>query len=192
IIIFSIYLLYLFFTNSDYKIISIAQILLVISSLFDINWFFFGLEKFKLTIRRNLIVKILTVLFIFIFVKKEEDLLIYTVIISGGILISQLVLWPYLFKEVNWVKPYKREIFSHIKPNLILFIPVVSVSLYKLTSKIMLGSLTDMVELGYYENAEKINSVQISISTALGTVMLPRMSNLISSNNRQQFKKVFR
>lgn len=192
IVIIVLYFIYISDRDLENRTIAIAQMLLVISSVFDINWFFFGIEKFKITVSRNFIIKIITLILIFSLVKDRSDLIIYTIIISGGILVSQLVLWPYLRREVYWVRPTIKEVTSHIKPNLILFIPVISVSIYKMTSKIILGNLTDMVQLGYYDNAEKINSVQISISTALGTVMLPRMSNLISTNNSKQFKDVFR
>lgn len=192
IVIIVLYFIYISDRDLENRTIAIVQMLLVISSVFDINWFFFGIEKFKITVSRNFIIKIITLILIFSLVKDRSDLIIYTIIISGGILVSQLVLWPYLRREVYWVRPTIKEVTSHIKPNLILFIPVISVSIYKMTSKIILGNLTDMVQLGYYDNAEKINSVQISISTALGTVMLPRMSNLISTNNSKQFKDVFR
>lgn len=187
-----LYVIYLLYADIENKKIAIAQLLLVVSSIFDINWFFFGMEKFKITIQRNLIIKILTLIFIFLLVNDNNDLLIYTLIITTGILVSQLILWPYVLREVKWIKPSKREVFSHIKPNLVLFIPVVSVSIYKLTSKIIIGLLTNMTQLGYYDNAEKINSVQISLSTALGTVMLPRMSNLVSSDSFTKFKYYIR
>ena len=61
------YLLYVLIFDNSYKIIALIQILYVISTVFDINWFFFGIEKFKLTITRNTIIKVLSLVLIFIF-----------------------------------------------------------------------------------------------------------------------------
>ena len=47
--------------------------------------------------------------------------------------------------------------------------------------KIMLGILSSDAELGYYHGADNIIRVPMAFVFALGTVMLPRMSNMISS-----------
>ncbi len=184
-----IYLIYIFTFSSKYKTIALIQSLYIISSILDINWFYFGLEEFKLTITRNALIKILSVILIFAFIKSYDDLWKYTLIMAGTTLLSQLFLWSFLRKRVNLVKLNFTDITKHIKPNLILFIPVVAISLYKIMDKIMLGFITNVTEVGYYENAEKIISIPLSLITALGTVMLPRISNIISTGNKKEVKK---
>lgn len=185
-----LYALYVTICVEKYKTIAYIQIIYVISSLFDINWFFFGIEKFKLTITRNTIIKVLSLLLIFIFVKTPEDIRKYTLILSGSMLISNIILFSFLRKYVNFVKVGWKDIIKHFKPNVILFLPVVAVSIYKIMDKIMLGSLSSVAEVGYYENAEKIIQVPISIINALGTVMLPRVSNMISNAQEDNVKKL--
>lgn len=184
-----LYFLYALFFISDNLEIAYIQIIFIISTMFDINWFFFGLEQFKLTVVRNSVVKVLTVICIFIFVNDVSDLWIYTTIMALGTLFSQLMLWPFIRRYVIWVKPTFKEILSHIKPNSILFIPVLAVSIYKIMDKIMLGVLTSPIQVGYYENSEKIINIPISIITALGVVMLPRMTNLIARGDNKNFNK---
>ena len=77
----------------------------------------------------------------------------------------------------------------HLKPLLVLFVPAVAVSLYKYMDKIMLGAMTDKVQLGYYENAEKVINLPMSIIVSFGTVMLARMSNLIAVNQEKEIKR---
>jgi O-antigen/teichoic acid export membrane protein len=98
--------------------------------------------------------------------------------------LSQLILWFFLKKRINFVKITKKGIVRHIKPNLILFLPVIAVSLYKIMDKIMLGVMTNVNEVGYYENAEKIVNIPMTLISALGTVMLPRISNIVSKRRR--------
>lgn len=69
---------------------------------------------------------------------------------------------------------------KHIPKLAVLFVPVVAVSVYQRMDKVMLGSLSVMEQSGYYENVEKIINIPKGVITALGTVMLPRMSYLIS------------
>lgn len=77
----------------------------------------------------------------------------------------------------------------HFKPLLILFIPSIAVSLYKIMDKIMLKSLSDAVQVGYYENSEKIITIPQGIIAAVGTVMLPKMSNLVIKNDKNSMQK---
>lgn len=186
------YLIYIFVFDNQYKIIALIQSMYVISSMFDINWFFFGIEKFKLTITRNTIIKVLSLILIFIFVKTPNDVWKYTMILAGSTLFSNIVLFSFLRKYIKFVKVSKKDIFKHFRPCLVLFLPVIAVSIYKIMDKIMLGSMTTVKEVGYYENAEKITQIPLTIITALGTVTLPRMSNMIYNNQESKVKEILK
>ena len=58
IIITFIYLVLLSFVVEDNQNIFLIQGIYVFAAIFDINWFFFGIEKFKLTVGRNTHVKL--------------------------------------------------------------------------------------------------------------------------------------
>lgn len=170
---------------------SFYQFFFVLSALFDINWFFFGLEKFKLTVIRNAIIKVLTVVLVFVFVKEKDDTYIYILILSTGTLFSQLALWPYVQKYVRFKFPKFKDVYSHLGPNLILFIPIIATSVYKILDKIMLGILSSMESVGYFENAEKIINVPIALISAIGTVMLPKISSIIAQGESSQASRYF-
>ena len=84
------------------------------------------------------------------------------------------------------------ETKAHIKPIIILFVPVIAYSIYKLMDKIMLGNMTSYSQVGYYENAGKIINIPMGVITALGTVMLPRMSSIVSSGEREKARDYIR
>ncbi|WP_416327267.1 flippase [[Eubacterium] hominis] len=176
-----IYCFYISF-GSTYKVISIIQILYLMSSMFDINWFFFGMEEFKLTVLRNASVKIISLILIILLVKTSEDINIYTLIMSGSTLLSQLILLPFLKNRIKFCRISLDDIKVHIKPCIILFFPVIAMSLYKLMDKIMLGYLANVTEVGFYEQAEKIINMPLTIVVALGTVTLPKISNMVANN----------
>lgn len=177
------YLGWLFTLSGEMKLISTIMILNVVSSILDINWFYFGLEEFKLTTIRNIFVRLLTIVSIFVFVKNESDLWIYTFIMSLGIVGTQMVMWPFLPERIEKVKINPKDVIKHLKPIIILFIPVVAVSIYKVMDKIMLGYLCNMTQTGYYENTEKLINMPLGLINALGIVMLPRMSKLAADKD---------
>ncbi len=189
ILMITLYVLYIIFFDVKYKTIAYLQIMYLISTALDVNWLFFGLEKFKITVTRNTIIKIVSLIMIFLFIKDSGDLHLYILILDSSQLISNLLLCPFVIKEIKFEKPNLNEIKKHFKPSLVLFVPVIAVSLYKVMDKIMLGALTSVIEVGYYEQAEKIISMPMTFIAAVGTVMMPRMSNLIANGKIEENKK---
>ena len=185
VIMLVLYLIFSIFVFQDYRTIFFIQTIFLVSTMFDINWLYFGLENFKVTISRNIIIKLLSLVLIFMFVKQEQDLWIYTLIMSLSTLLSQLYLWLFVKKYVSFVKVKWQDLLANLKQALILFIPVIAYSIYRVMDKTMLGAMSGTTELGYYENAEKIINIPISFITAIGTVLLPHMSK----NKKIQSKK---
>lgn len=187
---FAVLVVYLFYVSficpETYRMISYVQVITILTSFFDINWFFFGIEKFKLTVTRNTIIKVAIVVGVLTLVKDESDVVLYTLLVIGGEFISNIIIWPFLKKEVDYIKPTWDEMISHLPQLLILFIPVLAISVYNKMDKIMLGWMSTLSQNGYYENTERIINIPFGIITALGTVMLPRMSSLYSQGNQRQ------
>lgn len=152
----------------------------VISSILDVSWLFFGVEDFRLPTERSFITKLVSVAAIFLFVKSPDDLWIYCAAIAGSFLANQLIMWPFVGRHVDWSRPTWDEIRVHFGPNLRLFAPVVAISLYTSLDKIMLGAMSGMRQAGYYEYSEKISKMPMAVITALGTVMLPRMTSALA------------
>lgn len=178
------------YSNVNNEIV-LTQTIWVVACIFDISWFFFGIEKFKVTVLRNTIIKLLTVVAIFLFVRNETDLWKYVVIMSAGTLISQLALWPFLRPEIVYCKPSFKGIFMHLKPNILLFIPMIAISVYHTMDKTMLGVFSTYEQSGYYFNADKVINMPLTLITAAGTVMLPRMSALVAEGKGNEEKQLF-
>lgn len=187
-----IYILYVCLFSGSNRKYAWIQILVVLSGTLDINWFFWGIEKFKLTVIRNTICKVLSVICIFLFVRQRQDLNVYVWIMSLTIFISQILLWKFIVNEIEFCLPDWNIVKENIKPILILFLPILAYSLYRIMDKIMIGVFSTMTEVGYYENAEKILNIPIGIVTALGNVMLPRISNLLSEGKKDEQQKYIR
>lgn len=177
LIVIALYIIYLFLINNT----QIATIMLihVLSGVFDINWLFFGLEKFKMATIRSVAIKLLMTVCVFIFVKTSDDLPVYSLIICLSSILSQIILWPYVINKIGITKVEYKKVVKHIKPNLVLFIPVIAIGIYRYMDKVMLGLMSTNAEVGFYENSDKIINLPMALITSLGTVMLPRVSNLL-------------
>ena len=184
-ILFSVYVIYSL-TFAPNKMLGVVMGIYVFASLIDVNWCLYGLEKFKVTSTRDVLTKILATVCIFIFVKRPEDVWLYALFFSGGMLLNQIVVIPLLKNEISFCKVSAEGVIKHIKPNLVLFIPVVAVSIYRTMDKIMLGAMSTDAELGYYHGAENVIRVPMAFVNALGIVMLPRMSNMLARGDSKK------
>ena len=158
----------------------------LLAGAFDISWFFQGLEEFKKTVTRNILVRTISVFLIFIFVKKREDLTTYMYIYSLADFIGNLTLWMYLPKYFRGVKIRKINLAHQIKPIILLFIPQITSKLYNMLDTTMLGRLVaDKSETGYYEQSQKVIRLMLTVVTSLGTVMIPRMANMFANGEKK-------
>lgn len=182
------YIGFIFLYGEEYKKIFIIQGLYLIAQLLDINWFFFGIEKFKITVTRNMFIKLLTVASVFAFVREKQDFIKYIFILAFGSALSESIVWIFVGNYIEFVKPSLRACRKHFFPMTVFFIPSVAVSIYKMMDKIMLGVISNTVQVGLYENSEKIVNICMGFVTALGTVMLPRMTNLMATGRMDESK----
>lgn len=175
--------------NSEmYSSLFLAQIFGLVAVAFDISWFFQGMEDFQAVAIRDMVVKIISVVMIFIFVKSKSDVWIYALINSLAILLSALYMWRYISKSQIAIKISFKNCLSHILPSLRLFIPVVAISVYTVIDKIMLKNFCDSAAVGYYSLAERIVRLALTIITALGAVTLPRIAFLYSQEKHDDIK----
>ena len=178
----------LVFNKGNYRILYIAQGINILAAMVDISWLFMGLEEFKKTVVRNTIVKLVSLASIFIFVKTKEDVLIYTIILALSAFIGNLTFWLYIPKTLGIKGIEINELKNHFTSAISLFIPQISIQIYVLLDKTLLGIMTDTVEVGYYENSQKLIKMALTIATAVGTVMMPKIANTVSTGDYEKVK----
>lgn len=177
--------------SNEYKIFFVILTMNLINTMFDISWFFAGMEQFKYTIIQNTIFKILGVVALFIFVKRPEDVTLYVLIMSLSTLLGTISMWLYLPKFIKKVKFKELKVFPHFKETLIYFIPTIATSVYTVLDKTLIGVITkEPKENGYYEQAIKIINMASAVTFAsLNTVLSSRNSYLFIEKKEDEIKK---
>ena len=177
-------------THNEYQEYYQILILYLLSFAFDISWFFQGMEEFKKTVTRNVIVRLLSVACIFIFVKSPVDLPKYLLIYSLADLIGNISLWLYLPRYLKGIEVKHLNIKRHMIPILLLFIPQIAVKLYNIVDKTMIGyMITDKSALGNYEEAYKVINVLFTVVSSLGIVMVPRIASVFASGDKRKLNE---
>lgn len=179
-----------FCINGEYQFYYKILILEIVANIIDISWLFQGLEEFKKTVVRNTIVKIVSVICIFLLVKTQDDLYKYFIIYVLSTFLGNISLWLYLPKFIKKQKIKELNIVRHIKPTVLLFIPQMATQIYTVLDKTMIGVIvSDKSEVGYYEQAQKIIKMLMTIATSLGTVMMPRIAATYAKGDNKKIKE---
>ncbi|KRN45520.1 polysaccharide biosynthesis C-terminal domain-containing protein [Limosilactobacillus ingluviei] len=179
---------YMIFIHSEGKYFTylLVQSAYLIAAAIDISWFFMGIEDFRKTVTRNFFIKIISLVLILTLVKSKGDLIIYISILSFSTLIGNLTLWPFLRRNIVWVDWKSLKPFRHFKGAVELFLPLVAIQLYTSLNKIILGALDSTVSAGFYDKSDSIVKMALTISTSLGTVMMPHAAKIFSEGNNKK------
>lgn len=176
-----------FMGKGEYSVYYRIWFLELVAIGLDISWFFQGIEEFKKTVTRNVLVRLVSVTLIFILVKSPADLVKYITIYAVADLVGNLTLWFYLPKYFKGIKIKNINAFTHLPSIILLFIPQIASQIYNLLDKTMIGNMVlDKSEVGYYEQAQKVIRVLVTIVTSLGIVMIPRMASTFASGDKEK------
>lgn len=77
-----------------------AQSINLIAVAFDISWFYEGIENFKVTVLKNSLVKIVSMIAIFVFIKNPGDITLYIIVLAVSTLLGNLTLWPNIRRDL--------------------------------------------------------------------------------------------
>ncbi len=169
----------------------ILSLTIVFTSI-GVNWFYQGIEDFKFITIRAIIIRTLSAVSLFLFVKESSDLLIYGIIIVGSTVGNNIINFVHLRKHIDRkiIKLRNLNIRRHIKPAFEVFILNLIISLYIQLNSVMLGFISGDEQVGYYTAGTKITHIGLTIISSLGTVLLPRCSHLLKIGDYDGFSKI--
>lgn len=169
-----LYYIYVILICRSNKNIAIIQSIYVLSGVLDITWLFYGLEKFKSISIRNLIIKIVETICIFVFVKIPSDVGKYTMIMCVSTCLGQLIMMPQVVSAIPPKKFKINDVKEHVRPLFVLFAAVIASTLYTMFDKTLLGLLSTTENVAFYEYSDKIVKIPRTFISVIGTVLFPK------------------
>lgn len=147
-------------------------------------------EDYGYITRRSIVFQIISLFFLFTFIKDKDDYTAYAffgVISSVGSNICNLF---YSRKYINLFTKCQLNFKKHLKPIFVFFATAVATKFHGTLDAMMLGFMLGSSEVGIYSAAEKINVlVKGLITSTIGTFM-PRSSYYVEQNKNTEYKKL--
>lgn len=162
----------------------------MVLNMFAITWLYNALEQYAYITVVNMIVKVVSLVLMFLLVKKPEDYILY-----GGITVfassaSYVFNFVYATKFITLKKSGTYNFRVHMKPILRFFAMSAATSVYTNLDVVMLRFMQGNTEVGYYNAAIKVKTILVTLITSLGTVLLPRLSYYVKKEKIDDFYRM--
>ncbi|MGH0590626.1 lipopolysaccharide biosynthesis protein [Bacillus mycoides] len=188
LIVMIMYMMFIFWYG-NYLLLFLLYSITLLSTGIDIAWYFVGKEEISKIMIRNIMVKILTIVSIFLFVQNAEDLWLYILINGLSLLVGQVVTWVALIRDLKGFYLSTKNWGTHLPLILVLSIVPCSALMCVSVNKILLGYFVGEVEVGFYNQAYKLYLMFIGFVTALSAVLMPRMAIYFSKGEHKKIRK---
>lgn len=172
---------------AEIKILFLLGAFQILFSAFSVEWYFRGTENFKYITIRNIIIKILYVLCVFLFVKVPDDFVLFFLLTVLMTAVCAIINYMYAQKYVHF-SIRSVNLGTYLKPSLSLGAYSILTSMYTTFNVAYLGMVWDDVNVGYYTTALKLYTVILGFYSAFTGVMLPRMTAITGSGDENSFK----
>lgn len=151
------------------------------------DWYFVGIEKQGFMVLRNLIIKVLSLILIFLLVTEPGHLVRYVGITVFSISTVSVVNFIYLLKDSTYEGAKFPSISKYIAPLFAVFIVDVLLRYLGLGDVLLLGVLSNDEAVGIYTMGLKIFAIATSVLKVTATTLMPRASYYLENNDKSVF-----
>ena len=194
LVIFCILVVFVPFFEQNKFILLFACLQIAIPEILFPVWFFQGIQKMKVVAILLLISRLLTIPLIFIFIKKQDDILIYSMIISGtNILGAFIATWFVFYKEKIRISMVSfTNLKAYFKDAFPFFCTNAALAAKKEALPVITGIFLGLYDVALYDLARKIISIPTLLTDKINSALFPEIiRNPVGSKIRKILKMEF-
>jgi PST family polysaccharide transporter len=175
----------------EYKALFFLTLWMCVYDIFFPVWYFQGIEKMKFITYITLFTKLFFLISVFLLVKNSSDYLLVPVINGfGSVLSGFLAFYIIIYRhKVKLKLPKLSSMKSEFKSSIPIFVSNVSIQVYVVSNKVIVGSFLGMTSVAYYDLAEKVLTLFKTPQAILSQAVFPKISN---EKNINFVKKIFK
>lgn len=160
----------------NYTILFAVMSLQFIFQTIGCEWLYKALEQYSYITSRSLMFKCISVFLTFLLIKSPDDYISYGFLTVFTTSASGIMNFWNLRKYITLKKFEHYEFKKHMRPIMVFFMSSIVLTIYSYFDSLMLGFIEGDATVGIYNAALKIRNIVLSVSTAVTSVLIPRMS----------------
>lgn len=154
------------------------------------EWIYTIYEDYAYITIRSIVFKIISIILLFILVRKPSDYLWYAAITVFSAVGSNILNFIHAKSFIDIHFTFKTKWQYHLKPILVIFASAVAVTIYVSSDTTILGLLKNDYAVGIYSTSVKIYQIAQSLLSAILTVTIPRLAMLWGQKRRKEYNSV--
>lgn len=154
------------------------------------EWIYTIYEDYTYITIRSIVFKMISIVLLFLLVRRPEDYLIYAAITVFSAVGSNLLNFIHARNFVHIKLTTKTNWKYHLKPILIIFASAIAVTIYVSSDTTILGLLKNDYAVGIYSTSVKIYQIAQGLLSALLTVTIPRLAFLWGRRRTSEYNQV--
>lgn len=170
----------------EYKTLFLVMSTYIFFNIIGLEWLYQALEEYTYITIRSIFFKLLSLVLTFILITKQDDILWYgflTVFTSSA---SYICNFLNIRKKISLKRKKTYNLKKHLKPIFTLFFASLIIGIYANFDISMIGFIRDEREVGLYNAALKIKNILLSLSTAITSVIIPRISYCLQKKEQKK------
>lgn len=164
----------------------------LVAYMFDISWLFIGLEDFKSVTIRNVFIRLLSFVLLFLLVKQDSDIYIYIATLYVPQIFINIYMWYVALKKyVDFRINTKIKKFFVLEA-ISLFLPQIASSIYTMLDKTVLGIFSTYAVAAVYTQGQTLLKLFYAVVPSFCKVMAPRIATCVERKNEDDVYKYMR
>ncbi len=155
------------------------------------SWLYLGQERMAELARLNLLVNGAAVTAIFLFVRRQADLVLLAIILASGPLLGNVLALTRAARRwrLPWVPPRSSQAWQFLVEGFPLFLSTAATSLYTAANAFLLGLWATKEQVGFYSAAEKLVRAAQRALSPLATALIPHMVRTAGNSRNALFRQ---
>lgn len=166
------------FVNKLHSYIGLLAIysLTILFSTLGMDWLYTLHEDYLYITVRSIVMQLVSLVLLFLFVRREEDYYIYAVINVFASVGGNIFNFFHARKYIQFKLIFSRKIFAHLKSSLVFFSNSIASSIYSNIDITMLGLICGDYYVGIYSVSVRIYTMLKTLLVAVMSVTSPRLT----------------
>jgi len=163
----------------EHRILFLLSMLACLSEALYPVWYFQGIEKMKYITFINVTARVLATILVFVVIMVPGDYIIYPLVLGIGTVTGAILglLIVFVRHHVRFRFQSLATLRFYLNDNILYFFSNVSTQIYVNANKIIVGAFLGMVEVAYYDVAEKVINILKVPYALLSQTLFPKVAH---------------
>lgn len=174
----------------DYIICILIFSIQILFTTLGTEWLYSIFEEYRYITIRSIIFKLISIVLLFVFVRKPSDYLKYAMITVLATVGSNILNFIHAKKYCDIRLTFKFNWQKALIPILVIFATNIAVQIYVNSDTTMLGLMKDDYVVGIYSVSTKIYGMVKTVLAAIMIVTIPRLSLYLGKRMQEEYDKL--